>query len=135
MGILLSSRLVEGQIYTRVELRDLLESNDATMNTGIFRPSGYDSVLLFVTEKKSPDRTQYVDHLAGSILHWQGQTAGRKDSLIITHAQQGLELLVFYRTSKSEYPGSGFKYEGRFRYCSHTAGQPTNFTLERAPGN
>ena len=135
MSILLSSRLVEGQIYTRAELRELLESSDATMNTGIFRPSGCDSVLLFVTEKKSSDRTQYVDHLAGNILHWQGQTAGRKDPLIITHAQQGLELLIFYRTSKSEYSGSGFKYEGRFRYRSHSAGQPTNFILERAHGN
>lgn len=135
MGVLLSSRLVEGQIYTRAELSELLASNDATMNTGIFRPSGYDSVLLFVTEQKSPDRTQYVDHLAGDTLHWQGQTAGRKDSLIITHTQQGLELLVFYRTAKSEYPGSGFKYEGRFRYRSHSAGQPTNFILARVHGN
>ncbi|HEU4783336.1 MAG TPA: hypothetical protein VFS83_08365, partial [Ktedonobacterales bacterium] len=60
-----------------------------------------------------------------------GQLAGRKDTLITTHEQQRLELLVFYRSAKTEHPGSGFRYEGRFRYGSHSAGQPTSFILER----
>jgi len=41
------------------------------------------------------------------------------------------ELLVFYRTSKTEHSGAGFRYEGRFRYVSHTGAQPTHFVLER----
>ncbi len=43
-----------------------------TVNTGIFQPQGHDSVWLFVTEHKTPDRTQYVDHLEGDVLRWQG---------------------------------------------------------------
>lgn len=131
MGILLSSRLTEGNIYTRDELAKLLESKDATINTGIFQPRDYDSILLFVTERKPGDMTQYADQLVGDTLSWQGQTAGRKDALIIAHEQQHCELLVFYRTTKTEYPGSGFRYEGRFRYRSHSGGQPTSFVLER----
>src|SRR6185312_5144401 len=104
MGLLLSSHLIEGDIYTRAKLAELLESTDATINTGIFQPRGYDSILLFVTEKKSADRTQYVDQLDGDRLYWQGQTAGRKDTLITTHEQQGLEILLFYRNAKSEHP-------------------------------
>jgi hypothetical protein len=131
MGLLLSSRLIEGDIYTRAKLAEILESKDMTINTGIFQPRDYDSILLFVTERKSADRTQYVDQLDGDRLYWQGQMAGRKDTLIMTHEQQSLEVLVFYRSAKGEHPGGGFRYEGRFRYCSHSAGQPTNFVLER----
>jgi putative restriction endonuclease len=131
MGVLFSSSLTEGEIYTRSALSEMLGSIDATINTGIFQPRNYDSILLFITEKKPTDRTQYVDRLVGDTLYWQGQTEGRKDTLIITHEEQRIELLVFYRSSKNEYPGSGFKFEGRFRYRSHTAGQPTSFVLER----
>jgi putative restriction endonuclease len=131
MSLLLSSQLHKGQIYTRSNVSEMLESNDATINTGIFQPRDIDSILLFITEKKSADRTQYVDQLEGDTLYWQGQTAGRKDSLIIAHEQRGLELLIFYRSAKNEYPGSGFRYEGRFRYHSHAAGQPTSFMLTR----
>lgn len=131
MGLLLSEHLVEGDIYTRAELAEILESKDMTINTGIFQPRGYDSILLFVTEKKSADRTQYVDQLEGDRLYWQGQTSGRKDTLITTHAQQRLEILLFYRNARDEHPGSGFRYEGRFQYCSHSTGQPSSFILER----
>lgn len=131
MGLLLSSHLTAGDIYTRAKLAEILESKDMTINTGIFQPRGYDSILLFVTEKKSADRTQYVDQLDGDRLYWQGQTTGRKDSLITTHAQQHLEILLFYRNARDEHPGSGFRYEGRYRYCSHIVGQPASFILER----
>jgi hypothetical protein len=69
--------------------------------------------------------TPYADHLAGDTLSWQGQLAGRKDALIIAHEQQQRELLVFYRRTKTEYPGSGFRYEGCFRYRSHSGGRHT----------
>lgn len=72
MGVLLSSDLTDGEIYTRAVLSEMLGSIDATINTGIFQPRNYDSILLFITEKKPTDRTQYVDRLAGDTLYWQG---------------------------------------------------------------
>jgi hypothetical protein len=128
-----SELLVEGEIYTRAGLSELFGVTDATIKTGVFRPKGYDSIWLFVTENKTPDRTQYIDLLSGNVLEWQGQTEGRTDTLIREHEAHGLELLVFYRKSKTEYAGAGFRYEGRFRYVSHAGAHPTRFTLQRAP--
>lgn len=126
-----SEELEAGSVYTREALRQRFQITDATINTGIFQPKNHDSVWLFVTEKKSTDRTQYSDLLDGDTLHWEGQMAGRKDKIIIEHARRGLELLVFYRKSRDEYPGAGFRYEGRFQYQSHGSGQPTRFLLSR----
>src|SRR5918998_6353751 len=127
-----SDSLVDGAIYTRNRLREMFDIRDATINTGTFRPKGHDSVWLFVTEKKTPDRTQYYDRLDNDVLHWDGQTMGRTDHWIIGHKNQGLELLLFYRKSKSEHPGAGFRYEGPFEYVRHEGKHPTRFTLRRA---
>lgn len=121
-----------GTVYTRDELSRILDTDDATINNGVFHPKGFDSVLLFVTEKKTPDRTQYVDKLDGDELQWQGQSKGRTDALVVEHLQKGLELLLFYRKKKYEHPGAGFRYEGRFDYVSHYGAQPASFVLRRA---
>jgi hypothetical protein len=112
-------------------LRKQFGVKDATINTGIFQPKGHDSVWLFVTEQKTPDRIQYVDKLDGDVLRWEGQLSARKDPIIIKHDTLGLELLVFYRESRHEYQGAGFRYEGPFRYLSHEASHPTRFILRR----
>jgi hypothetical protein len=131
-----SSVLTVGKVYSRVELADRFGITDATLNTGIFQPPGHESVCLFVTEKKTPDRTQYRDHLDGDDLSWDGQTSGRKDAVIIGHEAEGLELLLFYRKSKTEFDNYGFRYEGAFRYVSHRGSKPAHFLLRRvgAPG-
>jgi hypothetical protein len=103
-----------------------------TLYTGIFRPEGHSSIWLFVTEKLTPDRTQYRNKLTGDELKWDGQTLGRKDKQIIEHRTDGVELLLFYRKHKSEYPGGGFRYEGVFEYVSHEGSRPTHFRLRRA---
>src|SRR3954454_15567077 len=84
-AMLASDCLTIGQVYTRAELRPLLGTVDATINTGVFRPKGYSSILLFITEKKGLDRTQYIDHLDGDALNWQGQLQGRTDRFVIEH--------------------------------------------------
>src|ERR1051326_7713350 len=126
-----SASLVEGHVYTREALQKQFQITDQTLFTGIFRPAGHDSIWLFITEQKSADHTQYIDRLDGDMLSWQGQTKGLKDQLIIDHKAKGLELLVFYRKAKYEFPGAGFRYEGRFAYISHSGSRPTSFRLER----
>lgn len=127
-----SALLTQGEVYTREDLASLFHITDATLNTGIFQPKGTNWIWIFVTERKTPDRTQYEDRLAGDLLYWQGQTEGRKDALIIEHAKRKLQLLVFYRHRKYEYPGAGFRYEGPFDYVDHKGSRPTNFVLRRA---
>jgi hypothetical protein len=131
MFMFTSEQLTEGEIYTRSYLRRKFGINDATLNTGIFRPTGYKSIWLFITENKATGLTPYVDLLRGDMLVWDGQTAGRTDRLIIEHEIKGLEIVVFYRASKRAIPFGGFKYEGRFRYVKHFGSQPTHFILQR----
>ncbi len=126
-----SSHLQRGEIYTRKELQELFNISDQTLYTGVFRPAGYNSIWLFVTERKAPDMTGYSDLLDENILYWDGQTSGRTDSLIIGHMQAGLEVLVFYRAKKLAFAGAGFRYEGRFRYSSHVGAKPAHFVLQR----
>lgn len=126
-----SSQLQLGEVYTREKLRDLFDIADATLNNGIFRPKGTDSVWIFITEEKTPDRVQYSDHLDGDVLLMQGQTEGRTDSLIRDQATNGLELLVFYRAKKYEHDGAGFRYLGPFDYIRSFGNRPTSFVLQR----
>ncbi len=129
-----SEMLTPGKVYSRADLRRMFAITDATINTGIFHPKKYSSVWLFVTEKKSTDRTQYADKLDGSVLFMDGQTKGRTDPLIIRHVEKGLELLLFYRLKKTQHPHGGFRYEGPFSYVSHKGSKPTHFRLERVQG-
>ncbi|WNW13781.1 DUF3427 domain-containing protein [Pseudomonas sp. DTU_2021_1001937_2_SI_NGA_ILE_001] len=126
-----SAYLEVGKVYTRADLKSLFSITDATINTGIFKPAGLHSVWLFVTEHKTADRTQYQDLLDGDTLHMDGQSKGRTDKLIKEHLAEGLELLLFYRKAKYEYPGAGFVYEGPFQYQSHEGAAPTQFVLRR----
>lgn len=131
VSALTSPRLKDGALYTRKELMQKFHVKDATINTGVFRPAGTNSLWLFVTEDKTRDRTQYRDRLEGDLLMWQGQLKGRRDSAIVSHRQNGDELLVFYRRSKREHPGAAFRYQGRFTYLDHNSGPPANFRLQR----
>lgn len=128
-----SSILKINSVYTRSDLRELFDITDATLNNGVFRPKGTQSVWLFVTEDKTADRTQYRDRLEGDTLYWQGQSLGRTDQLVINHISQDLELLVFFRSRKYEFAGAGFKYLGPFVYVSHQGTQPTSFVLRKRP--
>jgi hypothetical protein len=124
-------QLEVGVVYTRAKLKDLFGITDATINNGVFPVKVRHEIWLFVTEQKSADRVQYKDELDGDELHWQGQSLGRTDKLIINHRVEGNEILVFYRKKKDEYPGAGFRYQGHFDYRSHSGRQPTSFILRR----
>jgi hypothetical protein len=122
-----SEELKVGELYSRDTLAKQFLITDATLKNGVFKPKSYSSVWLFVTRNKPANRPQYVDQLAGSELHWQGQAAGRSDKMIIEHKARGLELLVFYRVDADE----PFRYEGIFEYVEHSGAHPTNFKLRR----
>jgi putative restriction endonuclease len=129
-----SECLANGTVYTRHELREKFDIADQTINTGIFRPRGHDSVWLFVTEQKAGGMTEYEDRLDGDTLYWQGQTSSIKDKQIVNHAADGLELVVFFRETKNQFPGYGFRFEGAFEYVSHRGTKPASFVLRRARG-
>lgn len=122
-------RLKVGNVYTREDLAKLFNIKDAALRNGIFAPKNHDSVWLFVTEKKTKDRTQYKDKLDGQDLYMDGQNFGRTDKYIIESDLRGLDLLLFYRKEIYEYEKAGFKLEGVFRYQSHSGDKPKHFHL------
>ena len=122
-----------GGLYTRKELKKKFKIRDSTINTGIFQPKDHESIWLFVTENKTPDRTQYEDLFDGEVLRIESQPSGRKDKFLIEHEQRGLEILLFYRKSKFENEGYAFRYEGRFRYQDHRGTHPAQFHFIRIP--
>ncbi|QDE91904.1 hypothetical protein BHS06_24575 [Myxococcus xanthus] len=130
-GLRTSEHLSLGKIYSREDLEGLFTITDATIKNGIFRPKGHASVWLFVTEEKTADRTQYADRLEGEHLYMDGQTLGRTDPLIIQHVTKGLELVLFYRRRRDQYPHGSFRYEGTFAYIAHEGTRPTHFHLRR----
>jgi 5-methylcytosine-specific restriction enzyme A len=127
----LSNELSVGNKYSRKQLGEIVGATGGNLNTGVFQPKGYESVLLFVTERKPKGQTQYTDLLKGDVLEWQGQTSGRTDARIRTHKEDGVEILVFYRNNKSEFNDYAFAYEGSFEYVKDEGSRPTNFTLRR----
>lgn len=129
-----SESLIPGQVYTRADLKAKFGILDATINNGLFKPADHNSVWLFVTKEKTSDRVQYRDSLDGDILTMDGQNSGRTDRLIADHVSLGLELLLFYRDTKTQFPGAGFVYEGKFAYVEHTGALPASFKLERVEG-
>lgn len=89
-----SEKLKVGEIYTRKSLAKLFQITDATLNTGVFKPKNHSSVWLFVTRKKAANQPKYVDYVEGNTLHWQGQSSGKSDLMIIEHKDRDLELLL-----------------------------------------
>jgi hypothetical protein len=124
-------QLEVGMVYTRAQLRSLFAIRDATINNGVFLVGDRHEIWLFITEHKPADRVQYKDKLIGDELHWQGQSRGRTDDLIINHRESDNDILVFYRKAKNEFLGGGFRLQGRFDYVSHSGKMPASFILRR----
>ena len=124
-------QLQVGLVYTRAQLRNLFAIKDATINTGVLFIRNRHEIWLFVTEHKPAHQVQYEDKLIGDELHWQGQSRGRTDDLIINHRKNGNDILIFYRKRKNEFSEFGFRFHGRFDYVSHSGQMPASFILRR----
>jgi putative restriction endonuclease len=122
-----SDHLIPGTIYTRQDLREKFKTNDATLNTGIFRPKDHNSIWLLITA----DNNEYRNSYDGENLSIDGQNKGLKDKILIDHEKNGDEVLLFFRKTKTEHPAGGYRYEGRFKYLSHTATKPAHFHFQR----
>jgi len=131
-----SEKLKVGKIYSRKSLREIFPTSDATLNTGVFKPKNHPSIWLFVTRKKAPNQPKYVDYLAGKTLHWQGQTSGKSDLMIVEHKSRHMELLLFYREEPKQFADSGFRYLGPVEYVSHIQDIPAAsfFASPNKPG-
>lgn len=76
---------------------------------GVFKPSGDDKIILFVTEQKRAEDVQYEDRLKGQLLHWHGEIGHGSDDRIAGAAESGDEIHVFYRRTHRD----PFRYLGQ----------------------
>lgn len=103
--------LVEGNIYTRSELREIFNIRDAAINNGVFHFRLRNELRLFITENKQADREQYVDKLVGNTLYWQASAwAGPIRSSSTTNGLGRVPLFsIAERSTNSRVPGLGTK--------------------------
>lgn len=121
--------LVAGEEYGRPELATLW--GYATWNAiarGVITPAGDNKIVLFVTREKQEALTQYQDHFAGDRLHWEGETNHANDNRVVSAAEAGDEIHLFYR----ERHHSGFTYFGQITLAEHTLNRdsPSQFVFD-----
>lgn len=92
-----------GQIYTIDDLLTAFHIRDVTLNNGVFKPKRHASVWLFCYGRKTAEGP-IPRQAQGDELLMDGQTLGRTDDLIESHRSADLELLLFRRRKKSEFP-------------------------------
>jgi len=116
------SKISAGSTWTRQELADLW--NYATFHAiarGVVTPAGDNKIILFVSEEKPDDFTQYEDRLHGKTLAWEGETGHGSDARIAGAAKCGDEIHVFHRRQHRDL----FTYLGiarvvKFEHCTST---------------
>ena len=94
---------------------------------GVVTPKQDNKIILFVTERKAADRTQYRDMRSGNTLHWEGPTDHFAEGRMLAAPGNGDEIHVFYRMEQRD----AFTYLGQ---CTVDAAQsrtdrPSSFTL------
>ena len=123
------STLKVGGSYSRAELADTWGyASLHAIARGVVTPRDDNKIILFVTEVKKTDRTQYRDRLIGDTLHWEGPTDHFAEGRMINAQRHGEQIHLFYR----EVFDQDFTYKGQVQvtgYTSKTDG-PSSFVLK-----
>lgn len=99
--------LIIGNQYTRESLVPILQVLDMNaLRKGVVGKTGEDFLMIFVTENKSSDSTQYKDHLFEDTLFWEGENKHGHDRIISSEER---EIFLMYRQKHH----SPFTYMGR----------------------
>lgn len=98
---------------------------------GVFTPQGDDKIILFVSEQKPGDFTQYEDGLLGDVLYWEGEQGHQNDARIVSAISTGDEIHIFFRREHR----APFTYLGQGQVARHElfAERPSRFVLKLAP--
>lgn len=92
------SNICKGNTYSRKQLAELWNySSYQALARGVVTPKGDNKIVLFVTEEKQTDSTQYQDKLTGNILDWEGPTDRFAEARILNAKVSDDEIHLFYR--------------------------------------
>ncbi len=94
--------------YTTEDLARILGVDPTSMlRKGVITRKGQDLLIILITLEKRSDATPYLDHLDGTVLHWEGQTRGKHAEKYMMEGTH--EVFVFIR----EQPRMPYTYYGR----------------------
>ena len=117
-----------GDLYDRQELSDLWGyAGIEALQRGVVTPRDDNKIVLFVTENKNPDATQYQDRLVDDTLDWEGPNDHFAEDRMINAGTNGDEIHLFHRMN----PKEKFAYHGRLNVVDferHTD-RPSRFTF------
>lgn len=123
-------KIAVGSVYNRRELVKLWGyAGIEALQRGVVTPRGDNKIILFVTENKKADATQYRDRLVDDTLEWEGPNDHFAESRIISASTSNDEIHVFHRS----YSDEKFTYCGRFTVSDvqRHPDRPSRFTLQR----
>jgi hypothetical protein len=122
-----------GGSYSRDELAEKWGyAGREALTRGVFCPAGDDKILLFVTQEKRQDLTQYKDHISEDMLFWEGENRHGSDDRVARAAGRGEHIFLFYRRGER----SPFTFLGEIRSVWHQIhrDRPSQFVFRLAAG-
>src|SRR5438309_9596676 len=91
-------RIAIGNTYNRQELAALWGyAGIEALQRGVVTPRGDNKIILFVTENKNPDATQYRDRLVDDTLEWEGPNDHFAEDRIINAETTNDQIHLFHR--------------------------------------
>lgn len=119
----------KGSLWTRKDLATLWGYKSFhALARGVVTPAGHNCIILFVTQKKQNDATQYDDHIEGNKLFWEGEQGHQNDLRIMNAHENCNDIHVFFR-DKHHMP---FQYLGRAKVLrfQRFSERPSRFEFE-----
>ena len=123
------SQIAVGSKWTRQALADLWKyAAYQAIARGVVTPKDDNKIILFVSEEKPDDFTQYEDRLHGKTLMWEGEQGHGNDARIANAADNGDEIHIFHRRQHRDL----FTYLGRVRVArfEHRTTEPSRAVFE-----
>ena len=120
--------IVVGETYSRNELAKLWGyASTHAIARGVVTPRDDNKIILFVTREKQTSSEQYEDKLTGGKLSWEGPNDHFAEDRMLTAAQTGDEIHLFYR----ERHHTDFVYHGKLHVERHerNSNRPSKFVF------
>lgn len=124
-------RIAIGSIYDRQKLAELWGyAGIEALQRGVVTPRGDNKIILFVTENKNPNATQYQDCLIDDTLEWEGPNDHFAEDRMINAAANRDEIHLFHRMNPTER----FVYHGQLDVldCQRQTDRPSRFKFRKS---
>ncbi|MDB6130355.1 MAG: hypothetical protein JWM04_1462 [Verrucomicrobiales bacterium] len=118
-----------GSEYDRNELASLWGYKSFhALARGVFTPRNQNIIVLFVTEEKQENFTQYADRLVGNTLTWEGEDGHGSDTRMSEASRRGDEIYLFYR--KRHHAAFIFMGQVRLTKAKVFSNKPSEFEFD-----